>query len=272
MRSYVVAGIDGSPSSVAAAQYAADWAELSGRDLHLVHGTSHGVPGDEILRRVADCLTARHPGLTVVCREVAGAGPAVLVEESGVADLTVVGSRGNGSIPTATLGATATIVTTHAHGPVLIARPPAALPGPGLPVVVGVDGSDHSVAALDLAFDVAQRTGAPVVGVHVWSAGPRASDEEVHHRSETAGTVLNDALEPWRAKFPDVRLVETLVRSGTMAEELVEASADAGLVVVGTRGHGGFAGLLLGSVSLSVAQHAHCPVAVVRPRRSAPIA
>jgi nucleotide-binding universal stress UspA family protein len=269
MRSYVVAGVDGSPSSVAAALYAADWAERTGEDLHLVHGSSHGEPGDEVLRRIADRLVAQHPGLTVVCREVSGAGSAVLVEESGTADLTVVGSRGHGSIATAALGATATIVATHAHGPVVIARPPSALPGPDEPVLVAVDGSDHSVAALDFAFDVARRTGASVVAAHVWWAGPLASDAEVHHRAETAGTVLSEALEPWRAKFPDVRLAETLLRSASVAEELVAESAHAGLLVVGTRGHGGFAGLLLGSVSLSVAQHAHCPVAIVRPRETA---
>lgn len=266
MRAYVVAGIDGSPSSVAAAQYAADWAELAARDLHLVHASPHGGAGDDILRRVADGLTERHPALSVVCREVSGAGPAVLVEESGDADVTVVGSRGGGSIASVTLGATATIVAAHANGAVVIARPPAAMPGPDTPVLVAVDGSDHSVTALDFAFDVAHRTGAPVVAMHVWWAGPLATDADVHHRSEAAGTVLSEALEPWRTKYPDVRLAETLVRSGNVAEELVAESANAGLVVVGTRGHGGFAGLLLGSVSLSVAQHAHCPVAIVRPQ------
>lgn len=269
MRSYVVAGIDGSPSSVAAAQFAADWAERTGGDLHLVHGSEHGEPVDDMLRRVADCLTERHPGLSVVCREVPGAGAAVLVTESGAADLTVVGGRGHGSIPTAVLGATATIVATHAVGPVVIARPPAVLPGPGQPVLVGVDGSDHSAAALDFAFDIAQRTGAPVVATHVWWTGPVMAHSDDHHRAETAGVVLSDALEPWRSKFPDVQLTETLARNANVAEELVTESARAGLVVVGTRGHGGFAGLLLGSVSLSVAQHAHCPVAVVRPRHTA---
>jgi nucleotide-binding universal stress UspA family protein len=264
MRAYVVAGIDGSSSSVAAAQYAADWAVRTGRDLHLVHGSRHGEAGDDVLRRVADCLTGRHPGLSIVCREVRGSGSAVLVEESGAAALTVVGSRGGGSIPGVALGATATIVATHADGPVLIARPPAALPGPDLPVLVGVDGSDHSVAALDFAFDVAQRTGASVVAAHVWWAGRTAPDADLRHGAETAGEVLGDALEPWRAKFPDVRLEERLVWGADVAEHLVAGSADAGLVVVGTRGHGGFAGLLLGSVSLSVAQHAHCPVAIVR--------
>jgi nucleotide-binding universal stress UspA family protein len=265
MRTYVVAGIDGSPSSVAAAQYAADWADRSGRDLHLVHGSRHGAPAEDVLRRVADCLTGRHPGLSIVCREVPGTGSAVLVEESGAAELTVVGSRGEGSIPTATLGATATIVATHAKGPVVIARPPAAMPGPDLPVLVGVDGSDHSVTALDFAFDVARHTGARVVAVHAWWPGRLAADAEVRHGAEKAGAVLGDALEPWRAKFPDVGLEERLVQSADIAEDLVAESAGTGLVVVGTRGHGGFAGLLLGSVSLSVAQHAHCPVAIVRP-------
>lgn len=60
-------------------------------------------------------------------------------------------------------------------------------------------------------------------------------------------------------------LAEKLVHGANVAEELIGESANAGLVVLGTRGHGGFAGLLLGSVSLSVAQHAHCPVAIVRP-------
>lgn len=264
MRAYVVAGIDGSPSSVAAAQYAADWAERSGAELHLVHGSRHGQSGGDVLRRVADCLTAQHPSVSIICRDVPGAGSAVLVEESGAAELTVVGSRGGGSIPTATLGATAAIVATHAKGPVVIARTPAALPGPDLPVLVGVDGSDHSVTALDFAFDVAHRTNAPMVAVHVWWAGRMAPDADVRHWAETAGAVLGDALEPWRAKFPDVRLEEKLVRGADVAEDLVAESAHAGLVVVGTRGHGGFAGLLLGSVSLSVAQHAHCPVAIVR--------
>jgi nucleotide-binding universal stress UspA family protein len=267
MRSQVVAGVDGSPSSVAAAQYAADWAARCGHELHLVHGSGHDHPDEDTVTHVAANITARHPDLTVVCRAMAGGGPAALVEESRSAALTVVGCRGAGTIPPTTLGSAATIVATHAHGPVLVARPPAALPDPDCPVLAGVDGSDHSVAALDFAFDIAARTGASVVALHVWWTGPLSSVADGKQAPAEAGRALSDALEPWRQKYPDVRLSETLVRSADPAEELIGGSANAGLVVVGTRGHGGFAGLLLGSVSLSVAQHAHCPVAIVRPNQ-----
>jgi nucleotide-binding universal stress UspA family protein len=148
---------------------------------------------------------------------------------------------------------------------VVVARPPAALPDPDTPVLVGVDGSDHSVAALDFAFDLATRTCASVVAMHVWWAGPLSSVADHRRIPEDAGRSLRDTLEPWRQKYPDVGLAEKLVHGANVAEELIGESADAGLVVVGTRGHGGFVGLLLGSVSLSVAQHAHCPVAIVRP-------
>jgi nucleotide-binding universal stress UspA family protein len=267
MRSHVVAGVDGSPSSVAAAQYAADWAARCGHELHLVYGSGHDHLDEDAVIRVAANITARHPDLTVICRAMAGGGPAALIEESRSAALTVIGSRGTGAIATATLGSTATIVATHAHGPVLVARPPAALPDPDCPVLVGVDGSDHSVAALDFAFDIAAHTGAPVVAVHVWWVGPLSSIAHGEQVPAEAGRALSEALEPWRQKYPDVQLTEKLVHSANVAEELVDESANAGLVVVGTRGHGGFAGLLLGSVSLSVAHHAHCPFAIVRPNR-----
>jgi nucleotide-binding universal stress UspA family protein len=264
MQSYVVVGIDGSPSSVAAAQYAADWAACLGQDLHLLHGYRHDDPDEDALRRIAVSLAAGHPGLAVARHRMPGGGAAALVEESRHAGLTVVGSRGGGTIASVALGATATIVATHAHGPVVIARPPAKPPASGNPVLVGVDGSDHSIAALDFAFDIAARTGAPVVAMHVWWAGPLSSVADGKQIPAQAGHALSDALEPWRQKYPDVQLTERLVHSANAAEELVDESANAGLVVVGTRGHGGFAGLLLGSVSLSVAQHAHCPVAIVR--------
>jgi nucleotide-binding universal stress UspA family protein len=265
MRSYAVVGVDGSPSSVAAAQYAADWAVCFGQDLHLLHGYRHdGGPDDDALRRIKGSLQARHPGLVVACHRRPGGGAAALVEESRQAALTVVGSRGAGSLATVLLGATATIVATHAHGPVVIARAPAALPGPDHPVLVAVDGSDHSIAALDFAFDIAARTGAPVAATHVWWTGPLSSVADGHSIAAGAGRALRDALEPWRQKNPDVPLTESLRHNANVAEELVDASTSAGLTVVGTRGHGGFAGLLLGSVSLSVAQHAHCPVAIVR--------
>src|SRR5215207_5638892 len=125
VRRYTVAGVDGSPSSVAAAEYAADWALRGGLDLHLVHGYlhpfGHGVgldpfppvpppprpSGDEMLRRLAERLRCGRAALRVVWRQVAGGPAATLVDESRRADLTVVGSRGHSALAAAVLGSVA---------------------------------------------------------------------------------------------------------------------------------------------------------------------
>ncbi|MER6098484.1 universal stress protein [Streptomyces sp. NPDC001728] len=135
-------------------------------------------------------------------------------------------------------------------------------------VVVGVDGSPASREALRWAVRHARLTGATVDAVGVydvpgatgWSAPPvdAAFDEE------QARQALTEELEGVLAEIGDVPLVENLVR-GTPAKILIEAARGAELLVVGSRGRGGFASLLLGSVSQQCAVHAPCPVVIVRP-------
>jgi nucleotide-binding universal stress UspA family protein len=139
-------------------------------------------------------------------------------------------------------------------------------------IVVGVDGSDGSVAALRWALAEAEIRGAEVEVVHAWQVPvpalmydgmvPPPADidfaaeaEEIVVRCIKAATGGADPLVP----------VHTRVPSGPSAASLVAASEGAGLLVVGSRGHGGFAGLLLGSVSQQCAHHAHCPVVIVHP-------
>jgi nucleotide-binding universal stress UspA family protein len=138
-------------------------------------------------------------------------------------------------------------------------------------VLVGVDGSDHTEAALELAFGSAVRFGAPLVALHTWWARPvqTLKDRGRYVPADVeaaAGRLLRSAVEPWRRKYPRVTVDERLVHGLNPAEELIDASKNAALTVVGSRGRGGFAGLLLGSVSMSVVQRANCPVAVARPR------
>jgi nucleotide-binding universal stress UspA family protein len=133
--------------------------------------------------------------------------------------------------------------------------------------VVGVDGSESSVRALQWAVDRAARDGAEVEAVHSWHIpytasgivgvsfdvdmlvdGARATLEEVVGRVDASGLS---------------RPVTASVEDGPAATVLIERSADADLVVLGSRGHGGFVGLLLGSVSQQVAGHARCPVVIV---------
>jgi len=178
----------------------------------------------------------------------------------------VVGDRGLGGFTGLLVGSVAVELAAHAHCPVLVAR---GTVDPALPVLVGVDGSPANQPAIGYAFEQAALRRVPLVALHAW-AHPVASGsgdmlplvydlDEVQAAEER---VLSEALAGWSEKYPDVT-VERVVRHGSVRSTLIEASGRAQLVVVGARGRGGFAGLLLGSVSQAVLHHAACPVAVV---------
>ena len=141
----------------------------------------------------------------------------------------------------------------------------------GARVVVGVDGSEPSYQALRWAAKIADASGAHIDAVAAWqysipfgwtnpSWDPRADMEKV--LSETVHAALGE-------RPPDMNLV---VCEGNPARVLLEKSAGALMVVVGSRGHGGFAGLMLGSVSTAITQHASCPVLVIRGDKPVPAA
>ncbi|QDY07676.1 universal stress protein [Micromonospora sp. HM134] len=286
----VVVGVDGSPASLAAAEQAAHAAVLRAAPLHLVHGYLHplgygvplnpydlGVPApsqeaQQMLERTAAELADRWSGLTVQARQVAGGAGATLVEESRRADLVVVGSRGLGGFTGLLLGSVGAQVAAHAHCPVLVVPPQTPPPGEvDGPVLVGVDGSPAAGVAADQAAAEAVRRGVPLVLVHV---GPTpqerdGADDEQAEASYRASAVrlLAEASAAVRAGHPDVVLREHPVRAAGVAQGLIEAGATASVLAVGTRGRGGFTGLLLGSVSQAVVQHAHCPVLVAHPHR-----
>jgi nucleotide-binding universal stress UspA family protein len=141
------------------------------------------------------------------------------------------------------------------------------------PVVVGVDGSRSSGAALDLAVQLAAAWGAPVSVVAAWSdpgsepwteaLGSEAAQAALDDARVRAEQVASAALERVRSTHPELSVTASVVQ-GPADAVLAEASRDAGLVVVGSRGHGGFAGMMLGSVGHGVLRKASSPVAVVR--------
>ena len=138
------------------------------------------------------------------------------------------------------------------------------------PVVVGVDGSEHAGRALRWAIDEARTHGWPILLVHgielgVAAASPYGSGVVLEQLQEAGQQVLDEAVRVVKdAGVP----VETRMEVGSSAHALIEASRGAAMLVVGSRGHGGFAGLLLGSVSSACVHHAHCPVVVLRPTPS----
>jgi nucleotide-binding universal stress UspA family protein len=196
-------------------------------------------------------------------------GPAVpvLLEAAEDAAMLVVGSRGHGQVAGMVAGSVSQHLARHASVPVVVARP-AANPG-ARRIVVGVDGSGGSDAALEFACRRAEITGEDVVVLHGWRDGSAAGTtrrevpDRFMDRIAEEERLLAEAVAGVHGDHPDVQ-VQTEAIPVVAWRALADASAAASLVVVGSRGRGAFAGMLLGSVSQQVLHHAECPVAVVR--------
>jgi nucleotide-binding universal stress UspA family protein len=281
----VVVGVDGSPTSRLALRWAADKARRSHEPLHVVHALETEVvlspgrqlgtperPADEdlVLVTAVELLSTVAPEVHVVPHSVEGFALSSLVAASRVAGTLVVGSRGRGAIPAVFLGSVSQQLVLHARCPVVIVRHGQVQPLPaGAPVVVGVDGSAGSEPAVGYAFAHAAETGSPLLAVHSWwweplegvsGRGPWTGDWAQIAAQEEA--LLSESLAGWREKYPEVTVDPRSVRSDPVVE-LLEHAHSARLLVVGSRGRGGFKGLVLGSVSQRVLKRATCPVAVV---------
>ncbi len=282
----VVVGVDGGPSGQAATELAAETAVRYGQPLCLLHVMqlapavgmaapyAHGVDewraaSEELLTELADNLRREHPDLTVVTQVVAGNPSGTLIAASESARLLIVGCRGRGGFAELLLGSVSSQVAAHAKSPVIVVRPADAgeRPHPGLPVVVGVDGSEISTAAVGFAFAEAATRRVPLVVQHVWWAPDYAAgDGQVDPVAleKQAATIVAEAVAGYADEYPQVAVETRLTHSADAEAEMIDTSAHASLVVVGSRGRGGFRGLLLGSVSQALVHHAECPVAIVR--------
>lgn len=281
----VVVGIDGSQSALEAARWAAEEAARRGASVRLVSAFGWvdeplmGHPGmgprrreimlDQVRRGLAAAeaaVVAQAPGVGVGSEVVVGFPIAVLVGESRRAELVVVGDRGLSRVGGLLLGSVAQGLASHGGCPVAVVR--GASGSASAPVVVGIDGSPVSEAALAFAYEEAALRGAPLVAVHTWTdlvADPVLApllDWEAIEVDEQV--VLAERLAGWAGKFPDV-VVRRVVRRDRPAHALLAEAVGAQLLVVGSRGRGGFAGLLLGSVGHAVLHRSPCPVVVVRP-------
>lgn len=282
----VVVGVDGSDSALDAVRWAAGEAVRRRAVLRLVNACDWprgGLVGDAGMgpRMHTVLLDAARAAVATAAGVARQAAPTVEIEEqvligfpipalraeSRRADLVVLGSRGLGGVSGLLVGSVATGLVAHAECPVVVLR--AAVPDDDRrPVVVGVDGSPLSEAALAFAFDAAAARGVPLVAVHTWwdalvdpTMAPLIDWEAIE---ADEGEVLAERLAGWTSKYPDVP-VERVIRRDRPAHVLAEQSERAQLVVIGCRGRGAVRGLLLGSVTHSLLHRAACPVAVVRP-------
>ena len=285
----VVAGLDGSDKDGAVLAFAAREAELLGAPLHLltaqeIHAGLVGawdagfVPiglepelgdsGARVIDEARAILGREHSDVAVTASRPWGTPSQALVDASEQARIVVVGSGRKGTLERILLGTTSLDTAMHAACPVVVVGE-----DPGdvtRPVVVGIDGSEHSVRSATVAGDEAARRGVSLVVVTTWrlevvggivvteEGSPEWQQVEQRYRA-----MIDQVLQPVRAKHPDLS-VEVDLRNGRPVDVLLERSQDAGLLIVGSRGRGGFAGMALGSVSHKLLQRALVPVGVVR--------
>ncbi|MGW0455369.1 universal stress protein [Gordonia sputi] len=283
----ILVGVDGSETATAAVRWAAKEAELEHLDLKLVGvydaSTSDYAPGLIIPQDVIDAIrqdateavqsaaaAAKEvaPDVTIHTSIVDGDAARVLLELGKDAALIVVGTRKLGSVKGLFLGSVSITVAAHHHGRVVVIDGEGNADGP---VVVGIDDSPVSVAAIKEAFRQASLRNVPLVAVHTWTPldvdalhGYGIDPDEVTRMSQDAVEALAERLAGFASDFPDVT-IERKVIPEDPAKAVLDAAGDkASLIVVGSRGRGGFTGLLLGSTSQKVLREANAPVMVVR--------
>ncbi len=284
----VVVGYDGSELSTAALDWAGDEARLRNVGVRVVvaRGLATAmVPGmpvipawpgdvaDSVLDEARSRLHEAHPDLVVTTDEVVGGPARVLIDASVDAEVVVVGRASQQPLTEAVVGSTSAQLVAHASCPVVVVDQPSG--GPRVDrVVVGVDGSEAGQAALSYAFEEASLRRVPLIAVHAWWLDvPEKiglswlSEESVAKIAGTEEAVLSEALAGWSEKDPDVHITEVVSRERPVDAILLHARRGA-LIVVGGRGRGGFAGLVLGSVSQGLLHRPReCPLVVVPTRR-----
>lgn len=289
----ILVGVDGSPASKYAVDWAARDAVMRNIPLSIVHAikpigmTLAQVPiptgfaawqQEQAQKFIDDAIEiARRStpdgGPTQVESEVL-LSPVVptLVDLSKEAQMVVVGSRGRGPLARTFLGSVSSALIRHAHCPVAVIHDEDPLmPHPAqAPVLVGIDGSRTSELATAIAFDEASRRGVELIALHAWSDVEVSDFPAIDWPAmrPAAERILAERLAGWQERYPDVK-VRRVVESDHPTYHLIRQAESAQLVVVGSHGRGGFAGMLVGSVSAAVA---HSCRTVIVARKSWPAA
>ncbi|MHB9864225.1 universal stress protein [Streptomyces sp. YIM S03343] len=298
----VTVGLDGSPESRAAADWAAREAVLHSAALRVVYageqqpssyvpfgGEDVAPPGTDraahLLHDAETVLAHRHPGLRVTAERLPGRPAGALLDAARNADVLVLGSRGLGRAAGYLLGSLATTVVSRTERPVVLVRAGAEAADEHQPdaagiasentpyrdVVVGLELYDQTHDdVLWFAFEAAARRAAVLKVVHGWRLPPYGTawsgtpDQAQQDELEARGQqTLEALLEPWRAKYPGVEVVKEAV-VGQAGAHLVDASRGASLVVMGRRSRGtALVGTLIGPVTHEVLRNAAAPVVVV---------
>ncbi|MEU8527537.1 MULTISPECIES: universal stress protein [Streptomyces] len=277
----VVVGLDGSPSAQAAAMWAANEAVLRGSGLCLVHATDTDAAsgllspaeedrrrqaGRELLDRAAEAVAARHPDLVVVTELGTGSPVDVLRRAAALSGTIVVGHRGRGGFSSLLLGSVGLELAAGATTPVVVVRGAAEPAETG--AVLAAIRDENDVGCARAAAREAQLREVPLRLFHVWGTDPysgvrgalRNGADNRARAHVHASVEITDRL---RKEFPGLALDTEGEKSHSVPGTLVEASRRADLVVVGGRRAPGYLGPTLGRTTLTLLQHARCPVELI---------
>ncbi|GAA3108741.1 universal stress protein [Streptosporangium carneum] len=280
----IVVGTDGSPAATVAVSWAVDDAgrrRLPVRIVHVVEHWPYGISafpppgwqeamthaGEQVIAEAAKTAAGRRPDVDATTALIGGTPLEILREQASEATELVIGSRGLGGFTEALLGSAVLRLAGHVPGAVVVVKAEESeRRGEVGEVLVGVDGSPAGEPAVGFAFEQARLRGCPLRALRAWQVPPHAFMPDI---VDVAGIrqeqqqMIDSWLAPWVERFPEVRVVPE-VTCANPASVLTEASAQADLLVVGSRGLGAVGSMVLGSVSRGVLPHARCPVAVVR--------
>ncbi len=288
----VVVGYDHSDTAVTALDWAGQLAEKNGAPVTVLHASEaivyaqdvsygHMKPdreqerAEQIAQKGVDRLAAQHPESAIRAVGSIFSATVALDEASTSASMIVVGSHGRGRIGSVMLGSTAYALTGHARCPVVVVRDgQAPLPGPGHPIVVGSDGSNSARHAVEAAADVAAQWNATLIVVSSWTPPPPDPWGNPPYGYPTVAAALkareDKTRETHQNSVDDVRLehkdlvIEGLVLEARPEDAVMNASADAAMLVVGSRGHTMFIGAFVGSTTRAVLHQSTTPVMVVQ--------
>ncbi|WP_326559890.1 universal stress protein [Micromonospora sp. NBC_01796] len=262
----VVVGVDDSVQGMTAVRLAAHEAAAHQRTLRIVHafnwvadpstpleGELRG-PAERLLNEAAHAATEAEPELRLSCALIEGPALTTLLRESGSAAMMVLGDGGLSGQTAVPIDALSVQVAARAGCSVLVVRESSPPPGP---VLVGIDCGAGTTNALGFAFDSASWRDTELVALRIWEA-----DDPSEEPDPSVAEELDGALEPWRQKYPDVRVVPR-VRSGDSKQILLGESHAAEVVVVSMRGEQPSRSML-GALSQTLLYHSPAPVVIVR--------
>ncbi len=261
----IVVGLDGSVHADRALDWAGRQASLERRPVTLV-AVGHDAPA--IVDAAAHTVATAYPSVTVRSEPGRGDPREVLLDASERAHLVVVGSRGMGAVRGLVLGSVSAAVADHAACPAVVCRPPLDRPTAG--IVVGADGTPGSLPVVEFAFEQADLHGEPLTVLHgFWGASAAVAQQQLARGREVGEpdleslrVVLGESVAGMRERFPDVR-VDLVLKHGFAEDALSPPEDGWSLVVVGRHPGTAVSRLLQGSVTSSVVDRAHGPVAVV---------